>query len=174
MRNYGKNMDIKTTFIGHRNVCTDIVRDKLKKVIEDEIKNGCVHFIVGSHGNFDRMALSVCKELKNKYQNLIIEVVITSLNSIKKHIEYDMFGKIVYEPYENVNTIMYEIEQEYFKKQIIVSNKKMIEECDLLICHVDTSRVRSGAKIAYNYAKKLGKRIINLYTTTIQQNSPFN
>lgn len=164
MRNYGKNMVIKTTFIGHRNICTDIVRDNLKIVIEDEIKNGCMHFIVGSHGNFDRMVLSVCKELKKIYQNIIIEVVITSLNSIKKHIDYDMFGKIVYEPYENVNTIMYEIELEHFKNKIIVSNKKMIEECDLLICYVDTSRVRSGAKIAYNYAKKLGKRIINLHT----------
>lgn len=74
----------KCCFIGHRNVYKDIVRDNLKKVIEDEIKNGCMHFIVGSHGNFDRMVLSVCKELKKIYQNIIIEVVITSLNSIKK------------------------------------------------------------------------------------------
>ncbi len=39
----------------------------------------------------------------------------------------------------------------------------MIDTCDTLICYVDTSAYRSGAKTALRYAEKRGLKIVNLY-----------
>ena len=39
----------------------------------------------------------------------------------------------------------------------------MIDDCDTIICYVNKKNSYSGAKYAYQYAKKKGKEIINLY-----------
>ena len=39
----------------------------------------------------------------------------------------------------------------------------MMDECDTLICYVDPTQRRSGAKTAMNYAKRKGLRILNLF-----------
>ncbi len=69
---------------------------------------------------------------------------------------------------------MYEIEEEYFKRQITSSNKQMINGCDSLICFVDESRYRSGAKTVLKYAKKNGIKIINLFCKEDKQNFNVN
>ncbi|MBR1925661.1 MAG: hypothetical protein IJ837_02275 [Clostridia bacterium] len=39
----------------------------------------------------------------------------------------------------------------------------MIDSCDTVICYVNKKNLYSGAKYAYQYSKKQGKEIINLY-----------
>jgi len=52
------------TFFGHRDATRDI-EEKLKVVLLDLIINKSVtQFLVGYQGNFDRIALSVLKEIK--------------------------------------------------------------------------------------------------------------
>lgn len=158
-------MNRKTAFIGHRTIIDKNIRDLLFKEIKTQITKGCKVFTMGTHGEFDKLALSICRELRQTYNDIIIEVVITSLHSINKQLIYnDNFGKEYYEPYSDVQTVMYEIENKYFKRQIVVSNKKMIDTCDTLICYVDSERTQSGAKITMNYAKRKGVKIINLYS----------
>ena len=118
---------------------------------------------MGTHDDFDKLALSMCRELRKIYTDIIIEVVITSLNQIKPKIELDNFGISYYYPYDDVLTVMYNIEEEYFKRKIITSNKQMIDACNILICYVDTQKNQSGAKTALNYAKRKGLKIINLF-----------
>ena len=158
-------MTHRICFIGHRNVSFRAVRKSLKDVIEYEIKNGCKNFTMGTHGEFDKMALSVCRELRQIYKDIKIEVVLTSLNLIKKQIMHkDKFSTEYTEIYNDVSTIMYDIEDKYFKRQITISNYKMIDNCDTLICYVNESKINSGAKTAMSYAKNKGIRIINLFT----------
>ncbi len=119
---------------------------------------------MGTHGEFDKLALSVCRQLRNLYKFIKIEVVINSFKTIESKIEHDeIFGDEKFMPYNDVQTVMYEIEEVHFKKQIIVSNQQMIDTCDTLICYVDTNRYVSGAKIAMKYALKKGLNIINLF-----------
>lgn len=59
--------------------------------------------------------------------------------------------------------VLYEIEEVHYKRRITLSNQKMIDECDTLICYVDESAYQSGAKTAMRYAQKKGLRIVNLY-----------
>lgn len=151
-------------FIGHRKIGFGPIRDRLVSAIEEEIKNSGDCFKVGTHGEFDTMALSCLREARRIHSDIKIEVVLTSLKKAEKQLLYDdEFGKEYYEPYKDVETVVYEIEEEHFKRQIIISNQKMIDECDVLICYVNKKRNPSGAKLAMNYAKRKGLKIINLY-----------
>ncbi|MBQ4443279.1 MAG: hypothetical protein II896_01290 [Clostridia bacterium] len=151
-------MDKKTAFIGHRKVYySDKVKERLEAAIAEQIKNGCKSFIMGTHGEFDSLALSCCRKARDTYPDIEIDVVLTSYHTVEKKDEFD------YVPYQDVNTFMYDIEDEHFKRQIIVSNRKMIDDCDTLICYVDKKQNPSGAKTAMNYAKRKGIKIINLF-----------
>ena len=158
-------MNKKICFIGHRNVYNySEIEKRLYNLIEEKIKNGYKCFTMGTHGEFDKLALSVCRQLRNIYKDIEIEVAITSFKTIEPIIEHDeIFGDEKFIPYDDVQTVMYDIEEVHFKKQIIVSNQQMIDTCDTLICHVDTKQYVSGAKIAMKYALKKGLNIINLY-----------
>lgn len=78
------SMKIRTAFIGHRDIFNLKLSDKLNKAIREEIEHGCLYFSMGTRGDFDKMALSECRKLRREYKNICIEVVITSLNTIKK------------------------------------------------------------------------------------------
>ena len=119
---------------------------------------------MGTHGDFDHLALNVCRELKKIYKNIVVEIVFTSFKQINPQISNDsIFGYEKYYPYKDVNTIMYNIEEEHYKRKIIASNQQMINNCNILICFVDTAKTYGGAIIAYKYAKKKGLQIINLF-----------
>lgn len=148
---------MKTAFIGHRRIFANTLPQRLKEAIRAEIARGCISFTMGTHGEFDSLALQTCRKLRNDYPHLQIEVVLTGLHTTKKIGEWDTAA------YSNVNTVMYEIEEVHYKRQITLSNRKMIDTCDTLICYVDEKAYRSGAKTAMRYAKQKGLRIINLY-----------
>ena len=112
-------MKRKIAFIGHRFVYEDdVIRKKLYKLAESEIKNGYKTFTMGTHGDFDAMALSVCRQLRKIYSDIKIEVVITSLNAIKPFIDKELLeDNEKFIPYRDVTTVMYDIEEEYFKRR---------------------------------------------------------
>lgn len=157
----------KVCFIGHRHIYNyKEIRAKLYNMVEEEIKNGCKFFTMGTHGEFDEMALSVCRELRKIYTDIEIEVVITSFKTIEPIIDHDpIFGDEKYIPYSDVKTTMYDIEEEHYKRRIIVSIKKMIDNCDTLICYVNPTKTYGGAILAYKYAKKKGIHSVNLFST---------
>lgn len=155
----------KVCFIGHRHIYNyKEIREKLYNIVEEKIKNGCKFFTMGTHGEFDEMALSVCRELRKIYTDIEIEVVITSFKTIEPIIDHDpIFGDEKYIPYSDVKTTMYDIEEEHYKRKIIVSNQQMIDNCDTLICYVNPAKTYGGAILAYKYAKKKGLQLVNLY-----------
>jgi len=155
---------MKTAFIGHRKIFAKDIDERLSAAISTEIENGCTKFTMGIHGEFDSLALNTCRQLRRIYKEMEVEVVITSLNAIKKNSRFNSA------PYDDVKTVMYDIEDAHFKQQITLSNRQMIDECDTLICYVNPSEIRSGAKTALRYAKKRGLKIINLFR---EEDMPF-
>ena len=144
--------------IGHRQVYfTEKVKERLQNAIEQCIKGGCSHFLMGTHGEFDKMTLAACRFARKRYPDIKIEAVLTSYHIVEKKDGLD------YVPYQDVETIIFNIEDLHFKRQITESNKQMIDECDTLICYVDKKRNHSGAKNAMNYAKRKGLKIINIF-----------
>lgn len=64
------------TFFGHSDA-PDTLKDKLKDVLVDLITNwGADLYYVGNNGNFDRLVISVLKELKGIYSNIEYRVVL--------------------------------------------------------------------------------------------------
>ena len=101
---------MKTAFIGHRQIFAKNLPQRLIEAIKAEIDNGCLSFTVGTHGEFDSLALSVCRQLRNEYPDIKIEVVLTSLHTIEKNYEWDCI------PYSDVSTVMYTIEDAPYKQ----------------------------------------------------------
>ena len=147
------------TFFGHRRLWGKDITDRLRKVVESNLAKE-TRFLIGTHGDYDRLALSVCRELRKRYPSISITVIFTSLSVLRKGVEG---GYSKADMYADVETMFYEIEKEHFKKQIILSNRKMVDDSQMIICYVDMSEHRSGAKLAVEYAVQQGKEIINLF-----------
>jgi len=147
-------------FFGHRQIFNkQIVRERLYTLVEELIKKGCNKFLIGTHGDFDSIALSVCRELRKKYDIKII-VVFTSLSKITKTKDCDVSDADLYKDCE---TLIYNIEEQHFKNQITYSNQRMIDNSDCVVCYVDESKSISGAKKAMKYALKNKKEVKNLF-----------
>ena len=151
-------------FFGHRNVLNQHeVEKKLKKTLNDVIPSGFSNLLIGCHGDFDKIALSSCLDYKtNTDPNVKISIVLSSMSFLNK--SEDGLNKVEFYKRIGCETLFYNIENVYYKNRISFSNKKMIDECDLVICYVDMKAYKSGAKTAINYAIRQNKKIINLFT----------
>ncbi len=132
---------------------------------EKEYQRYIIERLVGENGYIERKAacfdraFAMDREMLFKFlfdTQLVIEVVITSLRAVNT----DNFGQ----RYDDIETVLYEIEEVHYKRRITVSNQKMIDECDALICYVDEGAYQSGAKTALRYAQRKGLQIFNLWT----------
>lgn len=133
------------TFFGHNDTPYNI-RDKLKDTLIDLIENrGANLFYVGDHGNFDRAAISVLRELSGVYPQIRYYVV------------------LAYFPTKDPGypTIFPEgIEKTPKKFAISLRNRWMATNSDAVIAYV--KRSYGGAAQFVEFAKKRKKEIINL------------
>ena len=129
--------------------------EKLIKTLQDLINNGVKEFLIGNHGEFDKMAFRACLILKEHNPQIKITRVFSSLLTLLKEPRNEKF-----------QNICYDIEDIYFKRRITKTNEIMIENSDVVVCYVDEEITHSGAKTAFNFAKKKNKKIINLYWQT--------
>ena len=150
-------------FFGHRHIYNKYqLKEKIASLLIEIIPQRFSNILIGSHGEFDRLALSTCLNYKNTVNNNIaINVVLTSLSALNKD-EYG-FSKVDFYDKSNCETMFYDVEDIYYKNRITYSNKKMVDNCDLVICYVNMKTYKSGAKTAVNYALKQNKKVINLF-----------
>ena len=153
-------MKLTIAFFGHRNIYCQDLADRLKSQLMSVADENEICCLIGTHGDFDMLALEVCRKIRQSHPHITITVVFTSLNVLIKGRYNDCS---IADLYNDVDTMIYDIEEEYFKKQIIVSNRKMVDESDSIICYVDMKRHSSGAKKAVEYAMKEGKKVVNLF-----------
>ena len=136
------------TFFGHRD-CPETVKTNLFSAIEKLITlNNVRIFYVGNHGNFDRLVVSVLKELKNKYPEIKYYVVLAYLPSKSNGTE--SYETIFPEGIENVPK----------RFAIDFRNRWMIEKSDCVVTCIN--RGFGGAAKAKSYAEKHGKNIIEI------------
>ncbi len=144
----------RAVLFGHRDFSEHRMLEKrLFPLLRDLIlTNYLVEIYIGRNGEFDLFAATIVKRVQNaigKDNNELICVLPYS----EKNIEF-------YEKYYDRVIIPECIEKAYPKGAIGKRNRWMAERADLLICYVQ--RERGGAYTALKYAKRLGKRIINL------------
>ena len=137
------------TFCGHGSINYDeIIKQKLYEILENLILQGASEFYLGGYGNFDILASQTLKELKNKYQNINLVLVIPYLNH-----KYDMalYDVSVYPPIENTPP----------RFAISKRNEWMVNNSDFVVSYVEYGW--GGAAKTFNFANKKHKHIINLY-----------
>lgn len=135
------------TFFGHSDA-PDTLRDKLKDLLIDLITNrGADLYYVGNNGNFDRLVISVLKELKGIYSYIEYRVVLAYLPT-------ENFAELANTEYPEG------IELVPKRFAICFRNKWMIEQSDVVVTYV--VRAYGGAAKFADKAIKNGKNVINL------------
>jgi len=103
-------------------------------------------FWVGNYGVFDKMSARVLQDLKKKYSdiqiNLVVPYITTEITRNKQRY-YKVFDNII------ISEMSKNIPPQY---RIIKSNQYMIDNCDFLIAYVKYSW--GGAAKTFEYAKK--------------------
>lgn len=148
-------------FIGHRKINeTKEMKENLKKIIEKLIiVKGVNTFLFGSRSQFDDICLETVSELKEKYPHI---------KRIYVRAEYHYIN----EQYEKFLSKFYE--GTYFPEHIIKAGKgvyvernyEMIKNSRFCVVYydekTDIANRKSGTKIAFEYAHKNNKEIINI------------
>ena len=165
---------MRVCFIGHREIeKTEKLITLLKETIITLIKKGATTFLFGSMSAFDDFAWEIVTNLKKQYPFIKRVYVRATYPHINKSYEKYLLG-------------LYE--ETYFPQQIekagkysyVERNCEMIEKSTYCIFYYNEnylpplkqpskqnlsfqSNRKSGTKIAYEYAKRKKKLIINLY-----------
>ena len=153
-------MNRMCSLFGHSRLWkSEEVAERLYAELELLVSEGILVFQVGTHGEFDKVALSQLRRLRRSHPDIKISVVFTTLTILTP----DKDGNSRVMGYEDVEVTTYPIEEVHFKNQIVVNNQMMVDQSDVILCCVDFAEYRSGAKRAVKYAQKQGKRIINVF-----------
>ena len=157
-------------FFGHKYIFNkNSIKESLLKTLNSLPFNEYNNFLIGCHGDFDSLALSTCIYYRNCInKNVSINVVLTNLSILNKN-DFNN-SKMEFYKQNGCTTMLYDIEQQHYKNRITYTNKKMVDNSDLIICYVDMKSYKSGAKTAINYAKKQNKQIINLFKEKARNN----
>ena len=142
------------TFCGHSNcLFSDEEKEKLKQLLIKEIrKNPTCKFYLGGYGDFDRLCLSVLRELKKEFSNIELLFITPYLdkNYSKLELAKYYYDDVIFPPIENVPR----------KFAILKRNEWMVNSADLVIAYVTYSW--GGAAKTLAYAKRKNVPIYNL------------
>ena len=145
-------------FFGHRHIEDAFaVSEKLKCEIRRLLSaKEYVEFLVGRNGEFDTLAASAVRCAKKEYRsdNSALVLVLPYATA-----EYRNNERSFSEYYDEIE-ICNEADEAYFKSAIGIRNRKMVERADCIICHIE--RPSGGAYAAVEYAKSLGKKIVEI------------
>lgn len=138
---------MKCAFFGHRDAPSEI-RDRIKETVIDLIEErGVTKFYVGNNGNFDRMALSVLKELSGMYPQINYYVVYAYLPEKGG----EDFKHTIYP--EGIETVPKRF-------AIYYRNRWIVGRTDIVVAYV--GRSFGGAAKFVDMAERQGKDVINL------------
>lgn len=178
------NAKFSCSFFGHRNVCLNKNQyQELERIIEKLIVNyGIKFFLFGSRSTFDEACCEIVSKLKNKYPEIIRRkyTCVSESCILEKDKKYweDIYFKLGIE-----NDFLVYDEEVSFKDKLkagvhsyIKRNFTMIDDSEVCVFYYDklykpksdscenqrNKSTNSGTKIAYDYAIKKNKIIINV------------
>lgn len=139
----------KCTFYGHRHTSAEL-RPVLLRTIRTMIEKMDVGvFYVGDKGDFDRMAESCVRELREEYPHIRLNVVLSRMPGTKGEFETEKQDTLYPDGLESVPP----------RFGIIYRNHWMADRCDYAVVNVCG---RGGATDAASYADRKGVKILNI------------
>ena len=161
-------------FFGHRKIDeTEELKNKLHEIIENLIENEKVDtFLFGSKSQFDDLCHKVVTELKGKYP----QIKRIYVRSAFQHIP-DWYEESLLQHYED--TYFPNHMEKAGKASYVERNQEMINKSDFCVIYYDENYLpprrknsrrdlfdyqpKSGTAVAYDYAVKKKKKIINCF-----------
>lgn len=142
---YGVAMFGHRDFCGHRQL-----EERLIHILRDLIrKNKFIEIYIGRDGEFDTYAATIVKRVQREYDDYhAIEFNLVLPYPKKDKEDFEKY-------YDRVDIPI----SAHPKLAITKRNEWMAEQADLILCYIE--RESGGAYKAVQYAKKLGKEIIN-------------
>lgn len=158
---------MKVAVIGHRKIdVSHNICNKVGDIIENLIvSQNADTFIFGGRGMFDELCYDVVTRLQKKYQNIKRVYLRSQFEFIGK--QYKEYLLESYEVTEFPQTVHNAGRLSHVKR-----NEAMIDMSDVLIVFYDKEYkpncrngniTKSGTGIALDYAKRKGKKIINVF-----------
>lgn len=146
-------------FIGHRKIEKSLaLEERIYNETEKLIEGGIHNFLFGSRSDFDSLCYEIITDLKGKYRDI---------KRIYVRAEYPYINKNYYD------YLLEKYEETYYPERILNAgravyverNWHMIDSCFVCMFYYkqnSNAQGKSGTEIAYNYAIKKDKRIINV------------
>ncbi len=137
------------TFAGHRQIDDFFtVEKRLDEVVFQLLREKkFVEFYVGNEGDFDCMAICAIRRAQKRYGNansainLVLPYHKANLDLLEAQFDTILFPECLHKLHP--------------KRAITQRNQFMIDQCNLLICHV--KKEKGGSVAALRYAKEKGK-----------------
>ena len=138
-------------FAGHRDEWHNIgIEEKLKETIIGLIEKGYTTFYDGDKGYFDKLCAHIVIDLKKIYPQVKIYKILTYYH----HDNEKWFLPACFD-----GSILPEIEELHPKLKITKRNEWIVDNSDLLVCHI-VNTFKSGSARTVKYAQKKNKPII--------------
>ncbi len=171
-------MEHSVCFIGHRKINDTLeLRKRLQSILLDLIENGTTNFIFGDHSAFDSLCYELVTELKEKYPT------IKRINFRKTYEDTDDYTmQFLIKGYEE--SICPKGVGNAGRASYVERNQAMIRESDVCIFYYDENYLparrrttrhdlcdyqpKSGTALAYHYAERKKKAIINCFNANFQ------
>ncbi len=144
-------------FTGHRNLAdTDFDELLLERVIENLIRNGTKRFLCGMAIGFDLKCAQAVAVLKAKYD---VELV-ACLPCANQSERFSEKNKQLYNKMISASDEVIVLEPVYKSGCMQRRDRYLVDNCDVLVSFL--RRNSGGTHYTVNYAKKTGKKIIEL------------
>ena len=140
-------------FLGHSDFRESIFyENRILNILEEITDADGISLYFGGYGAFDLFALKCGKKYKEKYCRVKLSFITPYIYEGYSKLDYakTAYDEIIYPP----------IEQVPLKFAIVKRNEWMMRNADLIIAYI--TRGWGGAATTLEYAKKQGKKVINI------------
>ena len=147
-------------FSGHRRIPNEdllIIKQKLMGAITSAIKDGYIFFGAGGALGFDTLAAQTVLEMKKKYTQIRLILVLPCLSQARYWREQDISEYELIK--RSADKVVY-TSQEYSYDCMHKRNRHLVENSSLCICYLKEES--GGTAYTVKYAESRGLRIINL------------
>ncbi len=147
-------------FTGHRKLPANRIQN-IKKSLEEEleklISQGAITFLAGGAIGFDTLASQTILELKQKYPNIRLILILPCKNQSQSWNELDKQAYTYIK--EHADGIFY-VSDQYFRGCMHLRNRALVDSSDYCVCWL--TQGTGGSAYTVDYAKKKGIPVLNL------------
>ena len=179
---------MRICFIGHQSVVdAEQLKIRIANTVSKLISDGADTFLFGSRSQFDTLCWEVVTELQTQYPNIKRlsyntphETAITSNEELRRFERiYAKTAGVDVRIKDYASDVKSQKSVNATKDTYIMRNQNMIDDSDVCVFYYDKSYLppkrkqsknciwnyqpRSGTAVAFDYAKRKNKRIINLF-----------